>query len=104
MLKLKESTMKKTWVVCILAMVCCMLWGSAFPCIKVGYKLFRVEQTDTAAQILFAGCRFSLAGILVIIFGSILQGRILKPLRTSIPKIVKISVLQAVLQYFFFYG
>ena len=103
MLKLKESTMKKTWVVCILAMVCCMLWGSAFPCIKVGYKLFRVEQTDTAAQILFAGCRFSLAGILVIIFGSILQGRILKPLRTSIPKIVKISLLQTVLQYFFFY-
>ena len=103
MIKVQESTMRKTWVVCLLAMVCCMLWGSAFPCIKVGYRLFRVDQADTAAQILFAGCRFSLAGILVILFGSILQGRFLKPCRTAIPKIMKISLLQTVLQYFFFY-
>ena len=67
-MKLKESTMRKTWVVCLLAMICCLLWGSAFPCIKVGYKLFQVDSTDTAAQILFAGCRFTLAGVLVILF------------------------------------
>ncbi|MGN0405667.1 MAG: DMT family transporter [Bariatricus sp.] len=103
MMKLKESTMRKTWVVCLLAMICCLLWGSAFPCIKVGYRLFGVSSSDTAAQILFAGCRFSLAGVLVILFGSILQGTFLKPGRTAIAKIIKISLLQTVLQYFFFY-
>ena len=103
MMKLKESTMRKTWVVCLLAMICCLLWGSAFPCIKVGYKLFQVDSTDTAAQILFAGCRFTLAGVLVILFGAVLQRTFLKPGRTAIAKIIKISLLQTVLQYFFFY-
>lgn len=74
MIKLKETTMRKTWVVCLLAMVCCALWGSAFPCIKVGYRLFQIDSADTATQILFAGCRFTIAGIMVILFGSILPG------------------------------
>lgn len=60
--------MRKTWVVCLLAMVCCALWGSAFPCIKVGYRLFQIDSADTATQILFAGCRFTIAGIMVILF------------------------------------
>lgn len=95
--------MKKTWVVCLLAMVCCALWGSAFPCIKVGYQLFQIDSADTAAQILFAGCRFTLAGIMVIVFGSILQGQFLKPGSGDFARIGKICLLQTVIQYFFFY-
>lgn len=26
----------KGWVVCIGAIICCILWGSAFPCVKIG--------------------------------------------------------------------
>lgn len=41
---MKSSGMKmymsKTWVVFVCALVCCFLWGSAFPCIKIGYSLF----------------------------------------------------------------
>lgn len=95
--------MRKTWVVSSLAIVCCLLWGSAFPSIKVGYELFQVGASDTAAQILFAGCRFTLAGVLVIIIGSILQKQFLKPTAAELPKIGKICLLQTVLQYFFFY-
>ena len=39
-----------------------------FPCIKVGYRLFQIDSADTATQILFAGCRFTIAGIMVILF------------------------------------
>ena len=99
----KENILTKGWVVCILAVACCLLWGSAFPSIKIGYRLFQVESADIAAQIFFAGCRFTLAGILVIIIGSFMQRKLLKPSRTSIPKIFKICLLQTVLQYFFFY-
>lgn len=95
--------MKKTWVVCLLAMVCCLLWGSAFPCIKVGYELFQIDSMDTAAQILFAGCRFALAGVLVVIFGSVMQRKLLKPTLAELPKIGKLCMLQTVIQYFFFY-
>ena len=26
-------------------LVCCALWGSAFPCIKIGYALFGIQRT-----------------------------------------------------------
>ena len=43
-------------------LVCCALWGSAFPCIKIGYALFGIPAHDNASQLLFAGLRFTLAG------------------------------------------
>ena len=62
--KVKQEWMQKTVVVWFGALLCCLLWGSAFPCIKIGYRLFEVDAADTASQILFAGCRFTLAGVL----------------------------------------
>ena len=46
-------------------LVCCLLWGSAFPCIKIGYKLWNIESGDVWSIILFAGTRFFLAGVLL---------------------------------------
>lgn len=89
--------------VCILAMFCCFLWGSAFPCIKIGYELFEIESTDTFSIILFAGARFILAGVLTVIFGSILLKKPLLPSKKSIGKIAHLSVYQTILQYLFFY-
>ena len=50
-----------------LGVLCGVLWGSAYPCIKLGYELFRVPSVDVPSQFLFAGMRFILAGILVAI-------------------------------------
>ena len=91
------------FVVCLLAMVCCGLWGSAFPCIKIGYQMFRIAADDTASQILFAGYRFMLAGVFTIIIGSIFGRKFLLPQRASMGKILKLCMLQTVLQYLFFY-
>ena len=74
-----SKMLKKTWVVCLLASVSCLLWGSAFPGIKIGYTLFHIGSLDAATQILFAGCRFFLAGSMVILFGSLVSGRFLVP-------------------------
>ena len=67
----------KTWIVAVLACVCCMLWGSAIPVIKTGYRLLEVEASDTASQIVFAGIRFTLAGVLVLLFASVREKKIL---------------------------
>lgn len=91
------------FVVCLLSMVCCGLWGSAFPCIKIGYQMFRIAADDTASQILFAGYRFMLAGVFTIIIGSIFGRKFLLPQRASMGKILKLCMLQTVLQYLFFY-
>lgn len=69
--KVKQEWMQKTVVVWFGALLCCLLWGSAFPCIKIGYRLFEVDAVDTASQILFAGCRFTLAGEGAIFFSTI---------------------------------
>lgn len=99
----KENFLQKTLVVALLAAVCTFLWGSAFPCIKIGYHLFDIPSDNTYTQILFAGIRFTLAGILTILIGSVLNRGVLVPKKKSIPNIIKLSMFQTVLQYIFFY-
>lgn len=85
------------------ALICCALWGSAFPCIKIGYNMMHIASSDTASQILYAGCRFTLAGILAVVLGSLTQRQFLLPTKASLPHILELSLLQTILQYLFFY-
>lgn len=98
-----KNYLTKTYVVCLLATVCCILWGSAFPCIKLGYKWWEISADNTGAQILFAGYRFFLAGIFTVILGSILQRRILFPQKSEWVTVMKLSSFQTIIQYFLFY-
>lgn len=100
---LKRKWMTNYLTVCLLAMACCVLWGSAFPGIKTGYRLFRIFSGDLQDQILFAGCRFFLAGLLVIFIGSIAGKRLLKPSKGSWKRVWKLALFQTILQYLFFY-
>jgi hypothetical protein len=47
----KQNTLTKTGIVALLACICCILWGSAIPVIKTGYRLMQVDSADTASQI-----------------------------------------------------
>lgn len=97
------NILKHPFAVASIAIFCCALWGSAFPAIKMGYQWFDIASDASATQILFAGCRFALAGILTILIGSALSGRMLKPKRTSWNKIVVLSCFQTSLHYICFY-
>ena len=87
----------------VVAAICCLLWGSAFPAIKIGYNLFNIDSYDTPSIILFAGIRFTLAGILTVLIFSITQRKILIPAKADVPKIAVLSVFQTIVQYFAFY-
>lgn len=101
MSKNKLSTLR---VAVPLACVCCLLWASAFPAIKTGYKLLGIENGQWASQILFGGIRFTLAGVLVLIFGSLIAKKPLKPASASSLKYVFIlSLAQTSVHYIFFY-
>ena len=80
-----------------------LLWGSASPCIKLGYSCFGIASEDVMSQILFAGVRFMLAGFLTVLFGSILHRRILLPKPGSGRSILILAMMQTVMQYTFFY-
>ena len=99
----RKDFLQKTWVVCVLALVCTFLWGSASPCIKLGYALFKIPSSETWTQILFAGTRFILAGILTIFLGSALNRKMLVPTKSSVSSIAKLALFQTILQYIFFY-
>ncbi len=101
--RLFENIFQKPAMVVIVAIFCCLLWGSAFPCIKLGYQLFEIPSGDSMSQILFAGIRFTLAGIMTILAGSALQGQMLKPSKAALPKVFILCLFQTVLQYIFFY-
>ena len=94
----------KTPVVITFALICCALWGSAFPCIKIGYRMFAIGGNDTASQILFAGIRFLLAGLMVILICSFIYKKPLIPHSgATIKRIFILSLFQTILQYVFFY-
>ena len=63
----KKSFVTKPIGIALLACLCCFLWGSATPAIKIGYEWFGVGADDIASRILFAGVRFVIAGILTAI-------------------------------------
>ena len=90
-------------VAVLCAIGCNMLWGSAIPFINLGYKLFDIPSGAVTTQILFAGCRFFLAGLLTILFASMQKKTIVVPKKQNIDKVVKLAATQTVLQYFFFY-
>lgn len=90
-------------MVVLLASICCVLWDSAIPATKTGYRLLEVDSSDTAIQIVFAGIRFTLAGLLVLLFGSIREKKIMLPEKSMIRYIVPVCLAQTLVQYFFFY-
>ena len=100
---MKSNILQKTPVAALLALFCSALWGSAFPCVKIGYDLFGIDKASTPSIILFAGVRFFIAGIMVIIIGSIIHKKPLVPKPAEIPKVMLLSLFQTILQYLFFY-
>ena len=85
-------------------LISCGLWGSAYPCVKIGYELFGIAGSDVASRLVFAGTRFTIAGIMVVVGVSIAQRRALLPARRDLGAIAILALFQTVLQYFFFYG
>ena len=90
-------------VVVATAVFCCVLWGSASPAIKIAYELFHIGADDTSSRLMLAGARFTLAGAMTIVFGSVLAKRALIPTRGSWKYILVLSLLQTIGQYYFFF-
>lgn len=101
-LQKKPSIFQNPLVVIFGALLCCALWGSATPFIKTGYELLLPER-DVPSTILFAGIRFTLAGVLTVLIYSVARRRVLYPKRENLPRVLIIAAFQTVIQYIFFY-
>ena len=99
---MNEKLLKNPLFVTLAALLCCALWGSATPMIKIGYELILPERT-VASTILFAGVRFALAGVLTVAIYSIARRRLLLPKKENLWRVGTVSAFQTVIQYIFFY-
>ncbi len=99
-----KKLLQNTFVVVAVACICNLLWGSAFPGIKLGYKYFNIDSADKASQLLFAGIRFMIAGLMVIAGYSIIKRTFIRPRNVhTIKRVVMLSTFQTFLQYLLFY-
>jgi drug/metabolite transporter (DMT)-like permease len=85
----------------LLAALCCLLWGSAYPAIKVGYELFNIK--DLGSKLVFAGYRFTLAGVFILLFGAFTKKTVFNFTKKQFGQITLLGMTQTALQYIFFY-
>lgn len=97
------SVLTRTWCVALLATTACALWGSAIPCIKIGYRLMGIQSSDVPSEILFAGLRFMLAGVIALGAEGLARRRFPRVKRSSWGMVAKLCLAQTVVQYAFFY-
>ena len=72
MIKSKQYNVK-TFLLSLLIMA---LWGSLYPCIKIGYSAFSINATDIPSILMFAGTRFTLCGLIICIVAMLKKDKI----------------------------
>ena len=95
------SRFQRPAVVTGLALLCCAVWGSAFPFIKLGYQLMKID--DSGSQILYGGLRFLLAGLMTLAFAAVSRRGHIRIPASSLPAICGQGLLQTTAQYVFYY-
>ncbi len=99
---------RPAWVA-LLAFLAAFSWGWAFPLVKLGFAEFGIAQDMTASKMLFAGLRFGLAGVIILLI-AVLTGRSFNYKETA-PKgnvrnvlfLLLFALLNTTLHYAFFY-
>ncbi len=101
------------------AVMTTLLWGSAMPAVKIGYEKLQIGTGQTFEQWVFAGYRFTLAGIMLVIFASVVERAVHKGdradagstirKRTSVKsgstwfRVSRLAAVQTFMQYLCFY-
>ena len=86
-----------------LALLVMALWGSLFPCIKIGYKAFDIDPNSVADILMFAAMRFTLCGAAITSFCFLMRKRLPAPPVKEVRNILWIGVFAVALHYAFSY-
>ena len=87
----------------LIAVLCAFFWGGAYPSIKMGYEIFSISPNDIPTKLIFAGYRFSLSGIMVLLLSTIKEKKLKLPSKTDFSKILVLGFFLTTVQYIFFY-
>lgn len=101
--KAKKLLITNRFIAYIGAVLCTLLWGTAFPFIKLGYSAFQITDNDIGAMLLFAGLRFTLAGVMVYAVLCVKEKKPFLPGRNDILPVAVLGFVQTFGQYIFTY-
>lgn len=99
-----ETIFKNKVYAGLIAILCAILWGSAFPVLKISYELLNLSPGDVYEKILFAGIRFFIASLLIFFITKTVIKEPLKLKRKNVKPLVLLGLLQTAIMYFFFYN
>ncbi len=99
----KKYLTQKHYVI-LIALICSILWGSAFPVLKISYSELKISPSNLNAKVVLAGMRFLIAGLILFILTPIFMKRSIKINKNELKNLSLLGLVQTALQYFFFYN
>lgn len=93
---------KKPVLTILFATLACLLWGSAFPSIKVSYNLMDIGQSSWIVKMQFAGYRFLLSSVMIFAFMYFMNIDWKLKRQDWMPLLI-LGLCQTTIQYIFFY-
>lgn len=83
----------------ILGLLTMLFWGSLFPMVKMGYRAFDVDTSSPGSILLFAGLRFFICGLLLILVVWRRDRRLSLPDRQTLLPVFMIALTAYILHY-----
>lgn len=85
----------------LLTLACILAWAGAFPLIKLGYR--EIALPNIADKLAFAGMRFTLAGVLAMLFAYALGRSFRVPTKSCARSLTIFTLINITLHYIFSY-
>ena len=93
---------RPVWVA-VFAITAAMVWGWAYPLIKLGFREFHITPDMTGSKMLFAGIRFCLSGLIILAVARFAHRPFTLGKTSDCWYILLFSLLNTTLHYAFFY-
>jgi len=96
---MKSNIFSNKIMTVLLAAIVSILWGTLFPMIKIGYRVFAIDNSQVASILLFAGVRFLISGIILVAMQSVKKKRPELPKGNKFTSVLIVSLLTVVVHY-----
>lgn len=87
----------------VLATLVCLLWGSSYPAIKIGFELFAIMPGDMAGKLVFAGWRSAVAGLILQVLAVASGRNVFRLGAREWLEVASLGLLQTSVMFVFFY-
>lgn len=97
------SIFQRPFWVALFALTAAVVWGWAYPLIKLGFGEFQITQNMTGSKMLFAGIRFCISGLIILAMAHTKGKSLAFDLKRHWWFVLLFSLLNTTLHYLFFY-